>query len=97
MLKKIKIDQILIRKEIVAHSRPTAIREIFITDELTQVLSGWKLVCPNGDKNLVFPNKVGDAQDPDNMIKRRFDPLIKKVKLSNIRFQDLRSIYLFSV
>lgn len=87
--KKIKVEQILIRKEIVPHSRLNSIRDIVITDEQIQVLSDWKLACPIGSKNLVFPNSVGDLQDPDNMIKRHLKPLLEKVGLEDIRFKDL--------
>jgi integrase len=40
--------------------------------------------------NLLFPNADGKPMDPDNMIKRRFDPVISKAKIEKIRFHDLR-------
>ncbi|HHX40694.1 MAG TPA: site-specific integrase [Armatimonadetes bacterium] len=42
------------------------------------------------EHGLVFPNTLGKPQDPTNFVMQRFRPLLKKAKLPQIRFHDLR-------
>jgi len=57
-----------------------------------QVLKEHKMKNFPGEKNLVFSNVNQNYLDPDNLIKRRFEPLMKKTGLE-IRFHDLRHTY----
>lgn len=53
-------------------------RTIPISDAMVTELKKWKLRCPNGDLDLVFPNSAGGVQDYSHLMKRRFTPLLLK-------------------
>lgn len=42
------------------------------------------------DRGLIFASEVGTPMNPENLVKRSFKPLLKKVGLPEIRFHDLR-------
>lgn len=85
----ILVDQKAYKRQLIPIISKKKVREIKITDDLAKVLQDWKEACPAGVLNLVFPNRVGDFQDPDNMTKRRFNPLVEKAGLKHIQFKDL--------
>lgn len=53
-------------------------REIPIGPGLAQVLKSWKVACPKGDLDLVFPNGVGNVETHSNIYNRIFKPLMLK-------------------
>lgn len=61
--------------------------------ELVKILKEWRLACPKGDHNLVFPNSDGGYQDANNMIKRRFKPALNRAGINHLRFHDLKHTY----
>jgi len=71
----------------------TSIRYIDMPNELVKTLKEWKLKCPHTDKNLVFPNKEGNYQDVNNLVKRKFQTVLNKAKIERIRWHDLRHTY----
>lgn len=50
-------------------------RTIPIGGALVTALKEWKLRCPKGAAELVFPNSEGEVQDYPNLLRRRFYPL----------------------
>ena len=68
-------------------------RKVDMSHELVKVLKEWRLACPNGENNLVFPNGDGEYQDANNMAKRRFKPSLQRAGIDSIRFHDLRHTY----
>jgi len=64
-----------------------------MTNELSKVLKAWQLKCPRSEHNLIFPNSEGEYLDANNMMKRRFLPVLRKAGLPRIRFHDLRHTY----
>lgn len=69
------------------------IRVIDMSDELAKVLREWRMACPKGENNLVFPNNEGNYQSAENMMKRRFLPALNRAGIDKIRFHDLRHTY----
>ena len=69
------------------------VRKVDMSLELVKVLKEWRLACPKGEHNLVFPNSDGGYQDANNMIKRRFKPALNRARIDSLRFHDLRHTY----
>jgi len=68
----------------------TSKRKIDVDSELLLELKKWKLRCPKGKHNLVFPNEVGKPMDAVNMIKRIWYPTLRRAGLPKHRFHLLR-------
>lgn len=51
-------------------------REIPMGPQLASVLKAWKLACPKGELDLVFPNGVGKIETHSNIYNRIFKPLM---------------------
>ena len=56
-------------------------------------LKKWKLACPKSALELIFPNKVGNPINHNNLVNRYFNPALKATGLPRIRFHDLRHTY----
>lgn len=91
--KKIYVKQSLYKGKIITPKTKTSVRKIDMADELVRVLREWKLRCPITKEDFVFPSPEGSIPDPDNFIKRRFDPVIRRAGIDKIRFHDLRHTY----
>lgn len=50
-------------------------REIPLTSLVVNVLKEWKLACPKGSHDLVFPNGAGNIESHSNMVNRIFNPI----------------------
>ena len=70
-----------------------SVRKVKMCQELAKVLKEWKLKCPKGDKDLVFPNESGNFQDADNMVKRKFEPIIRKAGIDKVTWKSLRHTF----
>jgi len=91
--KQIRVDKSLYKDQFVTPKTINSIRRINMSNDLVKVLKEWRLKCPPGKLNLVFPNSEGGIQDGDNMSKRRFLPVLRRSGVSQIRFHDLRHTY----
>lgn len=78
---------------------PGSRRRIELTNQAVEVLKRHKAMQAEErlsrgevweDHGLVFPNEIGKPVFPGHLIRRSFKPLLKKAKLPNIRFHDLR-------
>jgi integrase len=56
-------------------------REIPMMDAVVNTLREWKLACPKGDLNLVFPNQLGKVEPLSNIAHRVWHPLQEKAGL----------------
>ena len=56
-------------------------------------LKVWKLKCPKGKDNLVFPNGAGNPENHGNLLRRGFYPALRRAELRHIRFHDLRHTF----
>jgi integrase len=71
-------------------------RDIPMGANLMRELKAWKLKCPNGPEQLVFPNGAGRVESGSNIWNRRFVPTMKAAGLVDqegkpvFRFHDLR-------
>jgi len=68
-------------------------RRIDIGPTTLTALKKWKLACPRGKYDLIFPNEAGNPMNHNNMVNRYFRPALRKAKLEVIRFHDLRHTY----
>ena len=68
-------------------------RKIPLPPSLIRELRKWKLACPTGLHDLVFPNSKGNPESPANLLKRSFYPALRQAKIRRIRFHDLRHSY----
>lgn len=71
----------------------TSNRKVDLGPKMMAELKKWKIACPPNKLNLVFPNKAGRPINHNNLIYRYFYPALKKAKLPQIRFHDLRHTY----
>jgi integrase len=60
---------------------------------LAHTLQGHLLEVADASDALVFPAKRGKPLDPDNLVKREFQPALTRAELRQIRFHDLRHTY----
>lgn len=87
--KIIKVEKSLYKGEIIRHRNKYQVRDVNISDELCKILKN-EIKTNQG---IVFANLDGKVQDPDNMIKRRFNPVVKKSGIKPVRFIDLRDTF----
>jgi integrase len=52
-----------------------AYRSLRLSTLVLNALREWKLACPNGDLDLVFPNGLGKVESYANLIERGFGPI----------------------
>ena len=71
----------------------TSNRKIDLGPKMLIDLKKWKLACPESKLNLIFPNKVGNPINHNNLVNRHFNPALKAAGLHRIRFHDLRHTY----
>ena len=68
-------------------------RSIELPENLVAQLRQWKLRCPKGECDLVFPNLAGRPMSSANLLQRGFYPALRRAGLRRIRFHDLRHTF----
>lgn len=58
-------------------------RQIPMTPMVRNTLREWKLRCPDGALNLVFPNRAGNIESHGNLYNRYFGPLQVECGITN--------------
>ena len=67
-----------------------SIRRVDIPEQLAHELKRWRLVSPMSKEDLVFPSPEGNSTCHDNMVKRHFDPALRRAGLRYVSFHSLR-------
>jgi integrase len=70
-----------------------SIRRVDLPEFLALDLKKWKLRCPKGELDLVFPNGAGRPESHSNLLQRGFYPALRRAGLRKIRFHDLRHTF----
>jgi integrase len=60
---------------------------------LVSELKRWKIACPLGELDLVFPSGAGNPENHGNVLRRGFYPALRRAGLRQVRFHDLRHCY----
>jgi len=68
---------------IAAPKSAAGVRDIPMAPMVVNALKEWKLACPKGDLNLVFPNGRGNVESHSNIFRRGFAPLQIKCGITN--------------
>ncbi|MFO7783393.1 MAG: tyrosine-type recombinase/integrase [Desulfatiglandales bacterium] len=72
---------------------PASKRKIDLGPTVMAQLKEWKIACPPTDLDLIFPSETGTPLDNNNLVRRHFDPALRRTGLRKIRFHDLRHSY----
>lgn len=70
-----------------------SLRRIDLPEFLITELREWRLACPNGEDDLIFPNLAGRPMSSTNLLQRGFYPALRRAGLRKIRFHDLRHTF----
>lgn len=70
-----------------------SVRRIDLPLLLGTELREWRVACPKGEYDLVFPNLNGNPLSPENLLRRQFYPALRRAGLRQIRFHDLRHTF----
>jgi integrase len=70
-----------------------SIRRIDLPALLLTELREWRLACPKGKDDLMFPNLAGNPMSSTNLLQRGFYPALRRAGLRKIRFHDLRHTF----
>jgi len=70
-----------------------SVRAITMSPKLKEALEIHRITAPINDADLIFVNSAGSPLDPDNTIKREFQPALRMAGLRIVRFHDLRHTY----
>ncbi|MBN2062555.1 MAG: site-specific integrase [Deltaproteobacteria bacterium] len=71
----------------------TSKRKIDLGPTVMAQLKQWKLACKPNELDLVFPNEEGKPIDKNNLIRRHYEPALRRAGLRRIRFHDLRHTF----
>lgn len=67
--------------------------KIDLAPELIHELKKWKLACPKGELDFIFPTEEGTPENAANLLYRRFFPALRRAGLPRMRFHNLRHTY----
>lgn len=68
-------------------------RSIGLGPSVISELKKWKIACPYTELDLIFPNEVGKPMDANGLFKREFKATLRRAKIKDIRFHDLRHTF----
>jgi integrase len=65
-------------------------RNIDVSEDLLHELKKWKLACPNGELDLVFPNTHGNPMNATNWLKHVWHPTRRRAGVRHLTPHSLR-------
>ena len=68
-------------------------RKIDLGPTVIHQLKKWKMLCSPSKQDLVFPSDTGTPLEKNDMVRRHFEPALRRAGLRKIRFHDLRHTY----
>jgi integrase len=68
-------------------------RRVGLSDELLSDLTRWRLACPKGEHELVFPADDGGPLNHGILLRSGFYPALRRAKLRHVRWHDLRHTF----
>jgi integrase len=87
---QINVRQSLWRGQFQSPKSRSSVRKVDIPERLALELKRWKLSSPPNDGELVFGNTMGKPVCHDNVVKRHFEPALKRAGLRPVSFHSLR-------
>ena len=68
-------------------------RKIDLAPELVHELKKWKLACPKGELDLIFPTEAETPENAPILLYRRLFPALRRAGLPRMRFHNVRHTY----
>jgi integrase len=65
-------------------------RTVELPDELVSALKRWRLRCPKGEHELVFPDARGRPMQSSDLLRTGLHGALRRAGLRQVRFHDLR-------
>ncbi len=90
---QIHVRRALYKRRFVTPKSRKGLRAIDMAPTVAHTLQGHLLQVADAPDALVFPARRGKPMDPDNLVKREFQPALVRAELRQIRFHDLRHTY----
>jgi len=70
-----------------------SVRAVTMSPRLKEAMEIHRITAPINEHDLIFVNTEGNPLDPDNIVKREYQPALRMAGLRQIRFHDLRHTY----
>jgi integrase len=87
---QINVSQSLWRGQIQTPKSRSSFRKVDIPEQLAHGLKKWRLIFPQNKLDLVFSTRNGKPVCHDNVVKRYFNPALKRAGLRHVCFHSLR-------
>lgn len=71
----------------------TSKRKIDLGPTVMKKLKKWKIACMPTELDLVFPSDTGTSIDNNNLVRRHYEPALRRAGLRRIKFHCLRHTY----
>ncbi len=68
-------------------------RTVELPDELVSALKRWRLRCPKGEHDLVFPDAKGRPMRSSDLLRTGLHSALRRAGLRKVRFHDLRHAF----
>lgn len=90
---QISVRRSLYKGTFVSPKSQNGVRRIIMSPTLQRHLEQYRFRTQRFDSDLVFCTDQGKPLDPDNIVKREFQPALDRAGLRRIRFHDLRHTF----